>query len=285
MKRQLQFLLFVATVGSLIAGCSKTTSNPAPASQALKTGGAHEDSEGYYTCPMHPQIHEHKPGSCPICGMPLVKTTKGEQTSNEPSGADAGKEITVLDTQLNLAGIGKHTVARKDLTFTIPVSGRLVSSRDVVFQVFESDLQIIKNGLPFSGSSAAAPDEMLEGKIRSVDTLLDPTSRTIRVIGTLDRVPKRSVHEGSFHGEIKATETGQIAVPEQAVLHTGQGNLVYVISSENRIKPVSVALGKKTKGEFQILSGLSEGDVISTGPNFLVDSEAKIRGSSDQTHH
>jgi len=26
----------------------------------------------YYTCPMHPQIHEAKPGSCPICGMNLV---------------------------------------------------------------------------------------------------------------------------------------------------------------------------------------------------------------------
>ena len=27
----------------------------------------------FYTCPMHPQIHEAKPGQCPICGMTLVK--------------------------------------------------------------------------------------------------------------------------------------------------------------------------------------------------------------------
>src|ERR1700704_466205 len=26
-----------------------------------------------YTCPMHPQILEDHPGSCPICGMTLVK--------------------------------------------------------------------------------------------------------------------------------------------------------------------------------------------------------------------
>ena len=26
----------------------------------------------FYTCPMHPQIHEAKPGKCPICGMELV---------------------------------------------------------------------------------------------------------------------------------------------------------------------------------------------------------------------
>ena len=27
----------------------------------------------YFTCQMHPQIHEEKPGQCPICGMTLVK--------------------------------------------------------------------------------------------------------------------------------------------------------------------------------------------------------------------
>ena len=29
--------------------------------------------ETYYTCPMHVQIEEGKPGNCPICGMTLVK--------------------------------------------------------------------------------------------------------------------------------------------------------------------------------------------------------------------
>lgn len=33
----------------------------------------------YYTCPMHPQIHEEKPGQCPICGMTLIqKTVEGK---------------------------------------------------------------------------------------------------------------------------------------------------------------------------------------------------------------
>ena len=27
---------------------------------------------GYYTCTMHPKVHEAKPGKCPICGMDLV---------------------------------------------------------------------------------------------------------------------------------------------------------------------------------------------------------------------
>lgn len=27
----------------------------------------------YYTCKTHPQIHQDKPGKCPICGMTLIK--------------------------------------------------------------------------------------------------------------------------------------------------------------------------------------------------------------------
>lgn len=34
-----------------------------------------EAAENYYTCPMHPEVQETKPGNCPICGMTLVKKT------------------------------------------------------------------------------------------------------------------------------------------------------------------------------------------------------------------
>jgi Cu(I)/Ag(I) efflux system membrane fusion protein len=43
-------------------------SNPKPATVAVQ-----EKNEVKYTCPMHPQILEDHPGSCPICGMTLVK--------------------------------------------------------------------------------------------------------------------------------------------------------------------------------------------------------------------
>ena len=31
-----------------------------------------------YTCPMHPDVQQPEPGSCPECGMSLVEKENGE---------------------------------------------------------------------------------------------------------------------------------------------------------------------------------------------------------------
>ena len=43
--------------------CATKTRAPKPAAPA--------DLERIYTCPMHPEIRQKGPGSCPICGMAL----------------------------------------------------------------------------------------------------------------------------------------------------------------------------------------------------------------------
>ena len=48
-----------------------------------------ESQQTFYTCAMHPQIHESKPGNCPKCGMTLVK----EKLKN-PKKAVVKKTIT-----------------------------------------------------------------------------------------------------------------------------------------------------------------------------------------------
>lgn len=246
---------------------------------------SHEDPDGFYTCPMHPQVHEHKAGNCPICHMKLVKVS-GKTKNMKPSATmDAPMEssngVSVTDQQLRLAGISKYTISKKDLTHSISVSGRLISSQEVSFQVYESDLQVVKAGFEFSGSTSSNPNEKLIGKIKYVDNIVDPSSRTVRVIGVLNKSFSKTIVDGGFHGEITSVAKNQIVIPEEAVLHAGKKDLVYLISKENGLKSIPVQLGRKSDHEFQVLSGLVEGDVISTGPNFLIDSEAKIRGTFD----
>jgi Cu(I)/Ag(I) efflux system membrane fusion protein len=63
----------------------------------------------YYTCSMHPQIHEDHPDNCPICGMKLIKVELTGGNNNA-----ASDKITLTATQIQLAAIQTDTVREEN---------------------------------------------------------------------------------------------------------------------------------------------------------------------------
>lgn len=246
-----------------------------------KTSVSKIESSSYWTCPMHPQIHMDHGGECPICHMKLVKVVKESQEQKPAQGeGEKRSAVSASNYQLELIGIQKIEVERMNLKTKIPVSGRALSSSSVAFQVYESDLKNITTGLTFTGEESISSEEV-SGVITSVDSIVDPSSRTVRVIGSIRKGPKNLLSETSFRGEVHLELNDRLAIPESSVLHTGSGKLVYMIGENNKLTPKYVKLGVKTEGFYEVLEGLSQGDLISSGPNFLIDSEAKIRGAND----
>lgn len=246
----------------------------------VKSKSAKIDSISYWTCPMHPQIHMDHAGECPICHMKLVQVKAQEAQAVETSRS----QVQASSDQLALIGIQKQEVERMDLNVSIPVSGRLISPSTVAFQVYESDLRLIKAGLPFTGQSSYSPEGQITGVITSVDSIVDPTSRTVRVVGQV-KGSSSLIAETTFSGAVVVKLKDRIGIPESSVLHTGTGDLVYVFGEGNRLTARTVKLGPKSEGFYEVVSGLNPGEFISSGPNFLIDSEAKIRGTSGQAHH
>jgi membrane fusion protein, copper/silver efflux system len=236
----------------------------------------------YWTCPMHPQIHLDHEGECPICHMKLVKVAQAAaEKKTESLQGDKRSSVQVTANQLELIGVQKTSVEKMNLTAKIPISGRILTSSSVAFQVYEKDVKYIHSGLQFKGESSSSSEDEISGNISSVDSIVDPTSRTIRVLGSINKGSKGLLAETSFSGEILIELKDRLAIPESSVLHTGTKDLVYIFGEGNKLTPKSVKLGIKTEGFYEVLSGLSLGDTISSGPNFLIDSEAKIRGAND----
>ena len=74
--------------------------------------------------------------------------------------------------------------------------------------------------------------------------------------------------------------------PTPLVVHFNNSSLyVYKKLSEFEFVPTKVQLGQTTESYFEVKSGIQPGDIISLGPNFLFDSEAKLMGSSAQSDH
>lgn len=272
--------VFLATISVfsfvLISGC--VPSKEKVAASKDNSASSHEHESGYWTCTMHPQVHKNEPGKCPICGMPLVHVDKKVHVERTETAKTDSGGVELSEAQIKNANISKYTVVKKDFITTIAFSGRLTSARDISLQIYESDRALVKPKMLISGYSSIKPSEIKKGKITHLDNFIDPSSRTIRVSAVLDSGVSEYVSDSSFYGLIQSTIKSQIVVPDEAILHAGKRDLVYVFNQAGMIGPREVILGQKNKSEYQVLSGLNEGDVISAGANFLIDSEAKIRG-------
>jgi len=78
-------------------------------------------SDVKYTCPMHPQIMEDHPGSCPICGMTLVK--KSGQAS-EGAGISLNTVLQPINSNV-ISSVGFITPVEKVTTAKISADGYL----------------------------------------------------------------------------------------------------------------------------------------------------------------
>ena len=63
-----------------------------------------------YTCPMHPQVRQDRPGSCPVCGMTLEPVLPSPEQESNPELADFQRRfwwtlpLTLIVTVLAMAG-------------------------------------------------------------------------------------------------------------------------------------------------------------------------------------
>ncbi len=56
---------------------------PGGADDPSATRPAATQAASYFTCPMHPKIHQDHPGECPICGMKLIKKTPAQNDNKD----------------------------------------------------------------------------------------------------------------------------------------------------------------------------------------------------------
>jgi RND family efflux transporter MFP subunit len=144
-------------------------------------------------------------------------------------------------------------------------------------EVFEQDLGLIRVGAPARVELTAYPGRSFTGRVSFVWPTVDEQSRAGRVRVVLAN-PGGLIRPGMYATLRFDAALGRdlVSVPAEAVVMTGERNLVFVVGRDGMLQPREVTIGARTENRIEIRRGLEPGERVVATANFLVDAESRL---------
>lgn len=128
-------------------------------------------------------------------------------------------------------------------------------------------------------ASVAGNNEPINGKVAAIVPVLNDASRSLRVRVELPNARGQLRPGQSAQVSLgNASKENALSVPTEAVIRTGKRSIVMVATEGGRYEPVEVVLGGDVGDRTVIKSGLTEGQQVVASGQFLIDSEASLKG-------
>jgi membrane fusion protein, copper/silver efflux system len=150
----------------------------------------------------------------------------------------------------------------------------------VIADVFENEQNWIVKGQQAEIAVPAMDLSGLEGTIDYIYPELDPITRSLRVRLVINNSqaklrPKTLAKVSIFGGPKKDV----LVIPQQALIQTGKENRVIVKQADDSFAAKVVTVGMMRQDKVEIVDGLTEGERVVISGQFLLDSEASLKGS------
>ncbi len=181
-----------------------------------------------------------------------------------------GDIIAALRNEENIIADFNGKLGKREIAQGVLGTDSLIITLDdlkkilIDIKVPENYVSILKNGLKVEVSNSAF-SRVFEGKVDSVSSRIDPSTRSIlaRVIvdnPNFEIIPGQLMTVKVIYNEIK-----QIGVPESAITIQGNTAFVYIVN-DNIVEKRNIEVGKRNFGKVSVVSGILEGEqVISEG--------------------
>lgn len=147
----------------------------------------------------------------------------------------------------------------------------------VYADIYEYEFPYLKIGQLVSAESTLFPTQKFTGKVVSISPIINASTRTINIKAEVLDPTELLKPDMFLTVRIQVPLGEQLVIPEDSVIHTGDINLVFQVDPSGHFEPKKVVIGTKNKGKFIVLSGLSLGDTVVSGANFLIDSESRFQ--------
>ena len=151
----------------------------------------------------------------------------------------------------------------------------------IVAEVYERDLQRVREGTPATVTTTAYPDRRFEGRVSFIDPQLNTAARTAKIRVEIAN-PRGDLRLGMFT-EVTIASPGTAAVlsvPKEAIQSVGDRQLVYVASADDPTKFLEreVRIGRVLADRVEVLAGVSPGESVVSKGSFFLRAEAERLG-------
>jgi membrane fusion protein, copper/silver efflux system len=225
-----------------------------------------------------------------VAQQEYLQTLKGHQSAQKANlnylDEQSMSLLKTMQYRLELLGMNEAELGELEKRGTPETNLYLPTREDknvwVYVTIYEYEAGLVKEGMPIQVDTLAYPGETFSGRIVSITPLLQKATRTLKARALVENPEGKLKLEMFANVRIDYEMGERLAVPEDAVLHAGTRNLVFVADPNGYFTPKTVKLGAKAQGYYEVLEGVAANDEVVTSANFLVDSESKLNAVLNQ---
>ena len=180
------------------------------------------------------------------------------------------------------SGVVAELVAKQGMTVTAGMTLARINGISTVWalaDVPESQAGLLQKGSAVEARSPGAPGTVFSGRIEAILPDVAPATRTLKARVQLNN-PGALLSPG-MAVTLKFTDakgTPALLVPTEAIIATGQRTVVMLAEDGGRYRPVNVETGLESGGQTEVKQGLTAGQRVVVSAQFLIDSEASLKG-------
>ena len=151
----------------------------------------------------------------------------------------------------------------------------------VYADIYEHEIPLIREGNKATMSLSYLQSDTFNGKVDYIYPYLEAKTRTLKV--RLSFPNRDNILKPGMYANVNissAPMNNAIAVPTEAVMFSGERNLVFISKGDGLFEPREVVIGLESNdGYFEVKEGLEMGEKVVTSSQFLLDSESKLQES------
>lgn len=154
----------------------------------------------------------------------------------------------------------------------------------IIADIYQYELPWVKVGQKAAITLSYLPGKQFQGTVTYIYPTLGMETKTARVRIEARNTPALEFKPGMFATVQIASPVAlkAVAVPEQAVIRSGERDIIVVALGGGYFDPRTVTLGVSADGYVQVLGGLHAGEKIVTSSQFLIDSESSLKAAISQ---